>query len=99
MTPKDLLILECGNTVSPPLIERVFAQTQYEPDRLDALVEASKNLREIVEGVRSERWAFGGLRLKDTQEWVVFYVALANFKLSGANATREPSRPTEGPQQ
>lgn len=49
--------------------------------QLDRLITASKELRKIVEGVRSERWASDGRRLKDTVEWCTFYTVLANFKM------------------
>lgn len=43
---------------------------------LTALLGAAQNLNIIVEGVRNERWASKGVRLKDTREWVEFYLAL-----------------------
>lgn len=36
---------------------------------------AVESLMEIVEGVRNERWAVNGRRLKDTTEWCRLYVA------------------------
>lgn len=38
------------------------------------LLNAAEQLIEIVEGVPSVRWAFGARRLKDSPEWVKFYV-------------------------
>jgi hypothetical protein len=35
---------------------------------------AVESLMEIVEGVRNERWAVNGRRLKDTPEWCRLYV-------------------------
>lgn len=46
--------------------------------RHDALTELQlrvEHLMEIVEGVRNERWAADGRRLKDTPEWCALYVA------------------------
>jgi len=40
------------------------------------LVDAANRLNEIVEGVTSVRWSFKNSRLKDTEEWCEFYVAL-----------------------
>jgi hypothetical protein len=37
---------------------------------------AAEHLNVIVEGVRNERWSADGRRLKDTPEWVAFYLAL-----------------------
>lgn len=42
---------------------------------VERLREAGNGLMEIVEGVRSRRWAVEGLRFKDTNEWVRFYLA------------------------
>ena len=39
------------------------------PDMLAAI----ESLMEIVEGVRNERWASDGRRLKDTPEWCRLY--------------------------
>lgn len=49
------------------------------PTKQEALAGAARRLREIVEGVRSERWVSDdtGKRLKDTPEWCEFYSALA----------------------
>lgn len=47
-----------------------------ELDELRRLKESAQKLNEIVEGVRAERWAADGRRLKDTPEWCGFYVAL-----------------------
>lgn len=77
------------------------AQPQPEGPRtpLDQLVETAKQLREIVEGVRNERWSAPGAgRLKDTKEWCAFYVALANFKHScpWCQPEKPPERNAEG---
>jgi len=44
--------------------------------------EAGDALMEIVEGARSERWNVNGFRLKDTPEWVQFYVSFRKAKRS-----------------
>jgi hypothetical protein len=40
------------------------------------LIDAAIKLNNIVEGVASTRWFDGRRRLKDTPEWVEFYLAL-----------------------
>ena len=40
------------------------------------LLDSATRLNEIVEGVRNERWAANGQRLKDTPEWCDFYCKL-----------------------
>lgn len=50
-------------------------------DAVTGLILASHRLNEIVEGVRCSRWADENQRrLKDTDEWVRFYVALQRAK-------------------
>lgn len=49
-------------------------KSKYQP--LIKLQKSAAALNEIVEGVRSERWAARGVRLKDTPEWTDFYVKL-----------------------
>lgn len=75
--------------IHAPNVKALYASRAAEIEAalspLDRLVEASKGLREVVEGVRSERWVADGRRLKDTREWCAFYSALANFKLSSPN--------------
>lgn len=39
------------------------------------LLRACNRLIEIVEGTGSVRWSVDGMRLKDSNEWVEFYVA------------------------
>jgi len=51
-------------------------------DRIKRLEEAGDALMEIVEGARSERWNVNGFRLKDTPEWVQFYVSFRKAKRS-----------------
>ncbi len=43
--------------------------------KLERLLDACEGLMEIVEGIRSTRWSFEGARLKDSKEWVEFYLA------------------------
>jgi hypothetical protein len=59
-------------------IVKLAEKSAQRADALKGLSEAAKNLNEIVEGVRSERWSACGIRLKDTPEWCAFYSALAN---------------------
>jgi hypothetical protein len=57
---------------------RAFAVAPGSAARHDALTELQlrvEHLMEIVEGVRNERWAADGRRLKDTPEWCALYVA------------------------
>ncbi len=42
--------------------------------RSPELMAALEDLMQIVEGVRNERWAADGRRLKDTPEWCRLYV-------------------------
>jgi hypothetical protein len=51
-------------------------------ERTKRLEEAGDALMEIVEGARSERWNVNGFRLKDTPEWVQFYVSFRKAKRS-----------------
>ncbi len=46
----------------------------------EALEKASSSINQIVEGAKSVRWENEGVRLKDTKEWVNFYLALKNTK-------------------
>ncbi len=58
-------------------------QGAVDRDRIlaDARLRASiYKLVERVEGVTCERWAAGGLRFKDTPEWVAFYVAAKQLR-------------------
>jgi hypothetical protein len=50
--------------------------------RINRLEETGDALMEIVEGARSERWNVNGFRLKDTPEWVQFYVSFRKAKRS-----------------
>jgi hypothetical protein len=50
--------------------------------RIKRMEEAGDALMEIVEGARSERWNVNGFRLKDTPEWVQFYVSFRKDKRS-----------------
>ena len=50
--------------------------------RIKRMEEAGDALMEIVEGARSERWNVNGFRLKDTPEWVQFYVSFRKAKRS-----------------
>jgi len=49
-------------------------------NRIRQLEKVSASLIEIVEGVSSERWNVDGFRLKDTPEWVEFYVTVRKSK-------------------
>ena len=60
-------------------IERELNAAQ---ERIKRLEEAGDALMEIVEGARSERWNVNGFRLKDTPEWVQFYVSFRKAKRS-----------------
>lgn len=51
-------------------------------DRIKRLEETGDALMEIVEGARSKRWNVNGFRLKDTPEWVQFYVSFRKAKRS-----------------
>jgi hypothetical protein len=56
-------------------------KTNYElQNRIRQLEKVSASLIEIVEGVSSERWNVDGFRLKDTTEWVEFYVTVRKSK-------------------
>ena len=56
-------------------------KTNYElQNRIRQLEKVSASLIEIVEGVSSERWNVDGFRLKDTPEWVEFYVTVRKSK-------------------
>lgn len=53
------------------------------------LTDACIGLNKIVEGVRCERWANAQkFRLKDTPEWVEFYLALSEVRAEGATLVR-----------
>jgi len=60
-------------------IERELNAAQ---ERIKRMEEAGDALMEIVEGARSERWNVNGFRLKDTPEWVQFYVSFRKAKRS-----------------
>jgi chromosome segregation ATPase len=51
-------------------------------NRINRLEETGDALMEIVEGARSKRWNVNGFRLKDTPEWVQFYVSFRKAKRS-----------------
>ena len=56
-------------------------KTNYElQNRIRQLEKVSASLIEIVECVSSERWNVDGFRLKDTPEWVEFYVTVRKSK-------------------
>ena len=56
-------------------------KTNYElQNRIRQLEKVRASLIEIVEGVSSERWNVDGFRLKDTPEWVEFYVTVRKSK-------------------
>ena len=56
-------------------------KTNYElQNRIRQLEKVSASLIVIVEGVSSERWNVDGFRLKDTPEWVEFYVTVRKSK-------------------
>ena len=67
-------------------IEHELIATQWDlkvaKDRIKRMEEAGDALMEIVEGARSERWNVNGFRLKDTPEWVQFYVSFRKAKRS-----------------
>ena len=73
-----------GKVVSD--IEHELIATQWDlkvaKDRIKRMEEAGDALMEIVEGARSERWNVNGFRLKDTPEWVQFYVSFRKAKRS-----------------
>lgn len=53
---------------------------------------AAYNLMNLVEGVGCERWQnANGFRLKDTQQWVEFYIATKNVQSFGEVTTPQPS--------
>lgn len=53
---------------------------------------AAYNLLNLVEGVGCERWQnANGFRLKDTQQWVEFYIATKNVQSFGEVTTPQPS--------
>ena len=80
-------------------IEQALTQQRGEPvfDRAwvvrDAeLRAAAYNLLNLVEGVGCERWQnANGFRLKDTQQWVEFYIATKNVQSFGEPTTPQPS--------
>ncbi len=53
-------------------------------EQLKHMLSACDGMLEIVEGVRSDRWHYDGFRLKDTPEWVGFYVAARRAKAKGS---------------
>jgi hypothetical protein len=55
----------------------------------DAVLAAVNNLVEIVEGVRSVRWAHDQLRLKDTPEWCALYSAWSKQGASDRRSNNE----------
>ena len=61
--------LRCG------YCECVLKSAADEMERLQNKLKGVEQLIEIVEGVRNERWAANGVRLKDTPEWCALYVA------------------------
>lgn len=53
---------------------------------------AAYNLLNLVEGAGCERWQnANGFRLKDTQQWVEFYIATKNVQSFGEVTTPQPS--------
>lgn len=67
---------------SPVSIQEINA-AKAELLALLELETAADSLNVIVEGVRNERWASEGRRLKDTPEWCAFYCAFAALKRVG----------------
>jgi hypothetical protein len=59
------------------------------------LLSAVDDLVQIVEGVRSERWACEGRRLKDTPEWCILYSIRAALMREMQN-TEGSERPAPG---
>jgi hypothetical protein len=50
--------------------------TKASKRKIERLHKASNAMLEIVEGVGCVRWEHEGRRLKDTKQWVEFYLAL-----------------------
>ena len=75
MKPLERLIWETDTDDSRMSERKVRGPAKEELKRLRALEGAASALNEIVEGIRNERWASDGRRLKDTPEWCAFYCA------------------------
>jgi hypothetical protein len=83
MKPLEKLIHET-DTDDSHISERIVrGPAKAELKRLRNVEAAAIDLIEIVEGIRGDRWAFNGFRLKDTPEWCVFYAALAQARAQG----------------
>ena len=61
-------------------IEGINKKNYELQNRIRQLEKVSASLIEIVEGVSRERWNVDGFRLKDTTEWVEFYVTVRKSK-------------------
>lgn len=66
--------------IHAPKAKSDFIRTAETMENAHRLCAAAHALNEVVEGVRSERWASDGRRLKDTPEWCAFYCALPNIE-------------------
>lgn len=86
MTPIEKLIHEASYEAEGLITAKTIREAKAELASLRKLENAARDLNQIVEGVKNERWASDGRRLKDTPEWCAFYVALANFKMPSPNA-------------
>lgn len=64
------------------LWDKLDGERKHYQDRINRLEETGDALMEIVEGARSKRWNVNGFRLKDTPEWVQFYVSFRKAKRS-----------------
>lgn len=68
--------IECLKSAAPPTAAA-----------LPSFVATCARLRGLVEGIGCERWADSkGRRLKDTEEWVAFYVELSAFLVAATKA-------------
>ena len=80
MKPLEHLIWITGGDDSTISTVKVRNPAKAELARLRKLEACSDALNGIVEGVRNERWASEGRRLKDTPEWCAFYCAISALK-------------------
>jgi len=76
MKPLEYLYWHTGGEDSNICHRTVRYPARDELARLRKLEACCVALNEIVEGVRNERWASEGRRLKDTPEWCAFYCAV-----------------------
>jgi hypothetical protein len=66
--------------MSNPIFKKNTKKVFIKAKEVRELIDSAEDLMQIVEGVRCQEWrsASTDMRLKDTMEWVKFYVAVKN---------------------